>query len=84
MILVVSIGDRVYAVGNARWDGERNEGTSFDAASCTEVEEPVGTLDVSCWSEAYNGLCAGLRGVSSEVFSVCLGVCAEFDFAVFI
>ena len=34
--------------------------------------------------QAYNGLCAGLRGVSSEVFSVCLGVCAELDFAVFV
>ena len=48
-ILVVGVGERLYAVDNARRDGERGEGTSFDAASCTEVEEPVGTLEVSCW-----------------------------------
>ena len=56
----------------------------FDVASCTEVEEPVGTLEVSCWSEAYSGFCVGLRGFSWEGFFVCLGVCAEFDFLVFV
>ena len=59
--MVVSIGKRVYAVDNMRWDGKRGEDTLFDAASCKEVEEPVGTLEVSCWSEAYSGLCAELR-----------------------
>ena len=33
------------AINNVRRDGERVEGTSFDAASCAEVEEPVGTLE---------------------------------------
>ena len=51
-----------------------------DSASYTEVEEPVETLEVSCWSEAYSRLCAGLRGVLWEGFFVCLGVCSEFYF----
>ena len=37
-ILVVSVGERVHATDNARRGGERVEGTSFDVASCTEVE----------------------------------------------
>ena len=82
-ILVVRVDKRMYAVGNACRDGERVEGEFFYAASCVEVEEPVGTLEVYCWSEAYIGFCAGFRGVSWEGFFVCLGVCAEFDFAVF-
>ena len=68
-ILVVSVGKRVHAVDNARWDRERGEGKSFDVASCTEVEEPIGTLKVSCCSEAYSGFCSGLHGVSCEGFS---------------
>ena len=56
----------------------------FDAESCTEVEEPVGTLEVSCWSEAYSGFCVGLSGFSWKGFLVCLVVCAEFDFVVFV
>ena len=40
-ILVVSVGERVYTVDNARQDGERGKGMSFDAASCTEVEELI-------------------------------------------
>ena len=48
-------------VNNARQDRERGEGKSSDAASCTEVEEPVETLDVSCCSKAYSGFCAELR-----------------------
>ena len=59
--MVVSIGKRVYAVDNMRWDGTRGEGTLFDAASCKEAEEPEITLEVSCWSEAYSGFCAELR-----------------------
>ena len=31
--------------------------------ACTEVEEPIVTLKVSCWSKADSGFCAGLRGV---------------------
>ena len=81
-ILVVSTGERVHAVDNARQDGEKGEGTSFDAASCTEVDEPIGTLEVSCWSKAYSGLSTGLCGVSWEGFLVCLGVCDKFDFSV--
>ena len=83
-ILFVSVGERVHAVDSARWDGERGEGTLFDAAFCKEVEEPVGTLEVSCWYKAYSGFCAGLRGVLWEVFLFCAGVCAEFNFVVFI
>ena len=37
-ILVVSVSKRMYAVDNARQDGERVEGTFFDTVSCTEVE----------------------------------------------
>ena len=48
-ILVVSVDERVYAVDDVRRDRERGEGTSFDAASCTEVEEPTGTFGISCW-----------------------------------
>ena len=44
----------------------------FDAASYTEVEEPMGTLEVSCWYEAYSGFCAGLRGVLWDFFSCAL------------
>ena len=55
----------------------------FDMAPCAEAEEPVETLEVSCWSEAYSTFCAGLRRVSWEGFFVCLCVCTEFDFAVF-
>ena len=54
----------MYAVDNANRDRERGEGTLFDAASCTEVEEPVGTLEVSYWSEAYSGIFSVLCGVS--------------------
>ena len=74
----------MYAVNNACQDGERGEGKLFYVESCTEVEEPVGTLEVSCWSNAYSGFCAGLRGVSWECFFVFLGLYAKFDFAVFI
>ena len=66
------------AIDNARRDGERGEGALFDVASCAEVEEPVGTLEVSCWSKAYSEFCALLPPVSWEGFFVCLGVCAEF------
>ena len=69
-ILVVSVIKRVYTVNNARQDRERGEGTLFDAAFCKEVEEPIGTLEVSCWSEAYSEFCAGLRGVLWEGFPV--------------
>ena len=65
-------------------DGERGGCTSFDVAYCTEVEKPVGTLEVSCWYKAYSGFCAGLRGVLWEGFLVCAGVCAKFYFVVFI
>ena len=41
--MVVGVGKRVKAIDNARRDGERSEGTSFDAASCVDIEEPVGT-----------------------------------------
>ena len=47
-ILIVGVGKRVNAINNARQDGERDEGTSFDVASCAEVEKPVETLEVSC------------------------------------
>ena len=57
-ILVVGVGERVNAINNARQEGERGEGTPFDATSCAEVEEPVGTLDFSCWYETYSGFCA--------------------------
>ena len=43
-ILVVGVGERVNAINNARRDGERGEGTSFDTAFCAEVEETVVTL----------------------------------------
>ena len=76
-ILVVSVGERIHAVDNVCWDGERG-------ASGTEVEEPIGTLEVSCWSEADSGFCAGLHGVACKGFLVCRGVCAEFNFAVFL
>ena len=56
-ILVFSVRNCVYAVDNARQDGDRGEGTLFDEASCTEVEETVGTLKVSCWSEVYSWFC---------------------------
>ena len=36
-ILVISVGERVHAVNNARRDGERDKGKSFDVESCTEV-----------------------------------------------
>ena len=55
--MVVSVGKHVHAVDNARWDRERGEGKLFDVASCTEVEELLETMDVSCWSETYSGFC---------------------------
>ena len=63
-ILVFSVGKRVHAVDNACRDWERGEGTSFDVASCTEVEEPIVTLEISCWSKAYIALGEGLRRFS--------------------
>ena len=45
---VVCIGKRVNANNNARQDKEKGEGMSFDTASCAEVKESVGTLEVSC------------------------------------
>ena len=48
-----------------RRDGERGKVTLFDAASCTEVEEPIGTLEVSCWYYQIAGSvrdCVELRG----------------------
>ena len=83
-IMVIGVGKRMHAVDNARQEGGRGEGTPFDASSCTEIEEPVGTLESFCWSKAYSGFYAGLREVLWEIFFVCLIVCAEFDFAVFI
>ena len=67
-IMVVSVCKRVHAVDNARWYGERGKGTSFYVVSCTEVEEPEGTLEIYYWSEAYSRFCAGLCGVSWGVF----------------
>ena len=66
----------MYAVNNMRPGGERVEGTLFDEESCTDVEGPVGTVEVSCWCKAYIRFCAGLHGVSWDGFFVCLGVCA--------
>ena len=83
-ILVVSVGERIHAVDNVCRDGERVKGTPFDTVSGKEVEEPIGTLEVSCWSEADIGFCAGLHGVACKVFLVCRGICAEFNFAVFL
>ena len=57
-ILVVVVCERVNVIDKARWDRERGEDMFLDEASCAEVEEPVGTLEVSCWSEAYSGFCA--------------------------
>ena len=57
-ILVVDVGKRVNAIDNARRYGKRGEDTLFDAASCAEVEEPVGNVEVSCRSKAYRILCA--------------------------
>ena len=57
-ILVVSVGERVNAINNARRYRERGEGTSFDAASYVEVEQPVGALEVSYWSKTYSRFCA--------------------------
>ena len=62
-IMVVSVGECVHAVHNAFRDGERGKCTTFDVPSGTEVEEPIGTLEVPCWSEADSGFCAGLRRV---------------------
>ena len=39
--LVVCVGECVHAVDNACQDGERGKGASFDAASATEVKEPI-------------------------------------------
>ena len=50
-MLVVGVSKRVNAINNTFRDGERGEGMFFDAASCAEFEEPVGTLEVSCWSK---------------------------------
>ena len=44
-ILVVGVGERVNVINNACRYGKRGEGTPFDAASCAEVEELVGTLE---------------------------------------
>ena len=82
--LVVSVSKHVYAVDNTCRDGERGESTSFNMVSCTEVEEPLGPLEVSFWSEKYSVFCVGLRGVLWEVFSVWFGLCIEFGFVVFI
>ena len=82
-ILLVSVDERVHAVDNACRDRERVKGTSFDVDSGTDIEQPIGTLEVSCLSEADSGFCVGLRGVVCKGFLVCLGVCAKFNFAVF-
>ena len=63
-ILVVGVGECVKKINNARRDEERGEGTWFDAASRAEVEEPVGTLEVSCCSKEYNGFYTLLLQVS--------------------
>ena len=56
--MAVGFGERVNAINNARQDVERVEGMSFDAESCAEVEESVGTLEVSCFYESYSGFFA--------------------------
>ena len=61
-ILVVSVGERMRAVDNACRDGERDEVTLFDVASCKEVQEPIGTSEVTYPNESYSGFCTGLRG----------------------
>ena len=40
-ILVVSVGNPVHTVNNARRDRERGNGDLFYVASCTEVDEPI-------------------------------------------
>ena len=74
----------MHAIDNACRYGERGKGTSFDVASCMEVEEPIVTLEGLCWSEADSGFCVGLHGASWKGFFVCLGVCSEFNFALFL
>ena len=74
----------MHAVDNTCWDGERGKSTLFDAASSTDFEEPMVTLEVSCWSEADSWFCTGLRGVAWKGFFLCLNVCVEFNLAVFL
>ena len=57
-VLAVGVSECVNTINNACRDRERGDGTSFDVASCAEVEGPVGTLEVSCWSETYSRFCA--------------------------
>ena len=57
-ILVVGVSKRDNEISNVRPDRERGEGTSFDAASCAEFEEPVGTLEFSFFPETYSRFCA--------------------------
>ena len=82
-IMVVSLGKRMHTVNNARRDGDMGKGVLFIPASCKEVEEPMGTLEVSCWSEADSRFCAVFCGVAWKYFFVSLGVCAKLNFAVF-
>ena len=35
-ILVVGVSERMNAINNARRDGDRGDGTSFDVASCAD------------------------------------------------
>ena len=43
-------------------------------ASRAEVQETVGTLEVSGRSESYCGFGTGLRGVTREFILVCFGI----------
>ena len=56
--LVVGIGECMNTINNTRWYGEIGECTSFDVTSSAVVEKEVGTMEVSCWSEAYSRFCA--------------------------
>ena len=50
----------------------------LDMEFCAEFQEPLGTLEVSRWEEAYRGFGPGLRGVAEEYILVCFGVDTEF------
>ena len=67
-ILVVSVSKCVHAVNNACRDRNRGKGKPFDTASGTEAEEPIVTLEVSCWYEADSGFYTVLRKIAWKGF----------------
>ena len=67
---------RMHAVNNACRDVESSKGKPFDTASGTEDEEPIGILEISCWSNAARGFLGGTAWSCVICISIC-GTCSS-------